>query len=77
MSIPWTPRTDTRPAGSRFGRFLAALAVSAGLGLAGEATAVVPGNTAPDFTLNDVNGTPFTLSSYRGKAVLLVLAGYD
>ena len=26
---------------------------------------------APDFTLNDLNGKPLTLSSYRGKVVLL------
>ena len=56
---------------------LALIALVVALGLAGEAAAVVPGDPAPDFTLNDVNGTPFTLSAYRGKAVLLVLAGYD
>lgn len=28
--------------------------------------------TAPDFTLPDLNGTPHSLSDYRGKKVLLV-----
>lgn len=31
----------------------------------------VPGIVAPDFTLNDINGKPLTLSSLRGKYVLL------
>ena len=30
-----------------------------------------PGVEAPDFTLNDINGNPFTLSSLRGKHVIL------
>ena len=30
-----------------------------------------PGVEAPDFTLNDINGNPFTLSSLRGKYVIL------
>lgn len=34
-----------------------------------KATAV--GSVAPDFTQNDVNGTPIKLSSFRGKYVLL------
>ena len=55
----------------------AAFAISAPLGLPGQAAAVGPGQAAPDFTLNDVNGTPITLSTYQGKVVLLVLAGYD
>jgi peroxiredoxin len=29
------------------------------------------GSTAPDFTLNDVNGNPVALSSFRGKYVLV------
>lgn len=29
------------------------------------------GNLAPDFTLNDINGKPFELSSLRGKHVVL------
>ena len=32
---------------------------------------VAPGKPAPDFTLNDINGKPFTLSSLRGKYVIL------
>lgn len=30
-----------------------------------------PGTVAPDFTLNDINGKPLTLSSLRGKYVIL------
>lgn len=31
-----------------------------------------PGEIAPDFTLNDINGNPVRLSNYRGnKPVLL------
>lgn len=36
-----------------------------------QSTQVAIGQTAPDFTLPDVNGKPFTLSSLRGKYVLL------
>jgi thiol-disulfide isomerase/thioredoxin len=32
---------------------------------------VVVGSTVPDFTLNDTNGKPFTLSSLRGKYVIV------
>ncbi len=32
---------------------------------------VRPGNPAPDFTTNDINGKPFTLSSLKGKVVIL------
>jgi len=32
-----------------------------------------PTTPAPDFTLTDVDGQPFTLSSLRGKVVVLVL----
>jgi peroxiredoxin len=35
------------------------------------------GSPAPDFTLNRPDGTPFTLSSLRGKFVILVFWGYD
>lgn len=31
----------------------------------------LPGNTAPDFTLKDINGNSVTLSSLKGKIVLL------
>ena len=32
---------------------------------------LAPGTKAPDFTLADQNGTPHTLSSYRGRKVIL------
>ena len=35
-----------------------------------------PGDPAPDFTLQDVNGTSYTLSDYRGQVVLLALIGH-
>jgi len=31
------------------------------------------GKTAPDFTLNDIDGNPHTLSEYRGKNVVVVI----
>lgn len=31
-----------------------------------------PGVQAPDFTLNDINGKPVSLSSFRGRQVVLV-----
>jgi peroxiredoxin len=34
-------------------------------------TQISVGNTAPDFTLPDVDGKPFTLSSLRGKYILV------
>jgi peroxiredoxin len=34
---------------------------------------LVPGTLAPDFTLSDVDGKPFTLSLQRGSVVVLVL----
>ena len=36
---------------------------------------LVPGTLAPDFTLSDVDGKPFTLSQQRGSVVVLVLKG--
>ena len=36
-----------------------------------EVAAVGDGIEAPDFTLNDINGKPLTLSSLRGKHVIL------
>lgn len=36
-----------------------------------EALAETSANAAPDFTLNDINGKPLTLSSLRGKYVVL------
>lgn len=38
--------------------------------IAGKKRSVI-GSIAPDFTMNDVNGKPVTLSKYRGKYVLL------
>lgn len=35
------------------------------------ATTLAPGKPAPDITLNDVNGKPLSLSSLRGKTVLI------
>jgi len=40
------------------------------------ARALGPGDAAPDFTLNDVNGTSYTLSDLRGQVVLLALIGH-
>jgi peroxiredoxin len=31
-----------------------------------------PGENAPDFQLNDVNGNPIRLSQYRGKRPVLL-----
>ena len=36
-----------------------------------ELAKVRPGSPAPDFTTTDINGKPFTLSSLRGKLVIL------
>ena len=38
---------------------------------------LTPGTKAPDFTLPDQNGTPHTLSSYRGRKVILYLYPKD
>ena len=35
------------------------------------AKSIAPGKPAPQFTLNDINGKPLSLSSFRGKYVLL------
>jgi len=42
-----------------------------GLLLAGAASALEPGDAAPDFTLTDFTGKPLRLADYRGKLVLL------
>ena len=42
-----------------------------------DAVPVRVGDVAPDFRLLDVSGTTHTLSSYRGKVVLLGLIGYS
>jgi peroxiredoxin Q/BCP len=36
-----------------------------------EATRLAPGDKAPDFTLPDADGTPVSLSSYRGRRVIV------
>src|SRR5262249_19661678 len=36
-----------------------------------ETTRLQPGDTAPDFTLPDADGTPVTLSDYRGRRTIL------
>ena len=38
--------------------------------------AVGPGDAAPDFSLQDVSGSTYTLSAFQGKVVLLALVGY-
>lgn len=51
---------------------LGALALPAGLlTAAGAAQAASVGQTAPDFTLNDTQGKPVKLSSFKGKPVVL------
>ena len=54
----------------------ASMVLAALISAAATAQALGPGDPAPDFTLNDVNGVPYTLSDYRGKVVLLALIGY-
>ena len=39
--------------------------------LAGGALAATPGQSAPDFTVNDASGKPVKLSEFRGKHVVL------
>lgn len=46
------------------------------LTLALEAGAIGPGDPAPDFTLQDVQGNSIALSDYPGHVVLLALIGY-
>ena len=33
---------------------------------------IAPGQQAPDFELNDINGNPVRLSSFRGKKPVLL-----
>jgi hypothetical protein len=40
------------------------------------AVAVGPGDRAPDFTLQDLNGGSFRLSEHAGEVVLLAFIGY-
>ena len=52
------------------------LALSALLLSSTDANAVQVGDEAPDFTLLDPDGQSYTLSSYRGKVVVLAFIGY-
>ena len=64
---------------------VAALVLATGLGgLAGPAAAIVsPGNTAPNFTKNQLDFpslgqvTPRTLADYSGKVIVFFLLGFD
>ncbi len=59
----------------RFPRLLV-LAVGITSALATRSMAQVqPGDLAPDFTFSDSSGTPYTLSEYRGRVVLLAFIG--
>ena len=53
-------------------RFLCALLLLQAIPVA----AIEVGQAAPDFTLQESNGTVHTLSALRGKAVLLAFIGY-
>ncbi|MEI3796571.1 MULTISPECIES: redoxin domain-containing protein [unclassified Chitinophaga] len=55
----YSPAVRNTPSGKR---------VAASLAIAGK---LLPGIQAPDFTLNDISGKPVTLSSLKGKNVLL------
>ena len=57
------------------GSVLAAIAVVLVVGVAH--AQLGPGDSAPDFTLPDVNGVNHSLSDYRGQVVLLDFIGYD
>jgi len=52
------------------------LALALVAGLAPVSHAVVPGEVAPDFTLQDLTGASITLSGFAGQAVLLAFVGY-
>jgi len=52
------------------------LVVAALLLLPAHAAAVVPGDSAPGFTLQDVSGTAYSLAGFGGKVVLLAFVGY-
>ncbi len=45
-------------------------------GMASTPQAVVPGELAPDFTLQDLTGASYSLSGFAGEVVLLALVGY-
>ncbi len=44
--------------------------------MASASRAVVPGDVAPAFTLQDLSGTSFSLSDFAGEVVLLAFVGY-
>jgi len=56
---------------TRFGWFVAALALLSLLGPAAPAAALNVGDTVPDFELPATTAEKFTMSSLRGKNVLL------
>lgn len=45
-------------------------------GIRARTTPVKVGDTAPDFTLNEINGKPVTLSKLRKPVVLVFYRGY-
>ena len=56
----------------------AAAALAVLLSLApGARASVQVGSMAPEFTLQDISGRSYTLSAYRGKAVLLAFIGHS
>ena len=57
-------------------RLATARATFAGGGNPDERAEKLVGGPAPDFTLKDIDGTELTLSSLRGKPVLLSFWGY-
>jgi peroxiredoxin len=52
-------------------RFIKRLAYSALFSVVCAGGSAIGGEPAPDFTLRDINGTEVSLSSYRGKVVLV------
>ena len=57
-------------------RTLGGMAAASILSLASAAWPIALGSPAPDFTLFDVRGNSYTLSSFRGKVVLLAFVGH-
>lgn len=55
----------------RSARAALGIIVAASLLLAASPPASAAGNTAPDFTLRDINGASVTLSSFKGTVVLV------
>jgi cytochrome oxidase Cu insertion factor (SCO1/SenC/PrrC family) len=56
--------------------WLAWLVVAASLGHPAPASAVLPGDLAPDFSLQNLQGATTTLAQFRGQLVLLAFVGY-